>query len=39
MKNEILEVLYENKTAIKIIVFVLALILIGHIQSTTPEMR
>lgn len=39
MKEQLIVVYYENKTAIKIIVFVLACILIGHIQSTTPEMR
>lgn len=39
MKNEILQVIYENKTAIKIIIFMLALIVIGHIQESTPEMR
>lgn len=39
MKNEILQVLYENKTAIKIVIFILACILIGHIQESTPEMR
>jgi hypothetical protein len=39
IKDQIIEVLYENRVALFIIAMLVLLAIIGNIQQTTPEMR
>jgi hypothetical protein len=39
IKDQLIEVLYENRVALFIIAMLVLLAIIGHIQQTTPEMR
>jgi len=39
IKDQIIEVLYENRVALFIIAMLILAAIIGHIQQTTPEMR
>jgi len=38
-KEQIMQVLYENRVALFIIAMLILAAIIGHIQQSTPEMR
>lgn len=38
-KEQIMQVLYENRIAFLVIALLVLLAIVGHIQQTTPEMR
>ena len=39
IKDQIIQVIYENRIALLVIGLLILAAIVGHIQQTTPEMR